>query len=497
MKASARSLAAPSSSEVHAAPWVLMESSRWSPVAAIFRNEIRRVTDGFRFPAFALLSIALMALAAITAGARYRGEMREQQALTQDYAGQFAGLTVDRAVEILHPALKPPWRLDLVVDGGQTATPDVYAQALSALVAPEIRRIQSRNYRLPNQEPLDWMFVIRVVLPLAAFLLGYDAVYGERRDGTLKLLFSYPVARWKVMTGKLLALWSCLAAPFLTGAALSLLLALGLEGIPLQPGDLVKAGLVVLLGLWAAGFFALISLLVSSVSRESSTSLSVLAWLWVMAVIVVPAVSGLLAHRLRPIPSEGETALQLRAINQQIAREYTGREGHWRRPEWAAADGYAWERASAAAENRRHALEEGVRRQGLTRRLDQVRLARSLASLSPVSLVQELAERLTGSGLWRDESFLEQARRFRSALAGRIAELDRRDPESPHILFFSGYVSRRPIGGDSLPRFAFREQPVRRALASGLSALGVFALETAALAAASLFIFSRVDTGDL
>jgi hypothetical protein len=185
----------------------------------------------------------------------------------------------------------------------------------------------------------------------------------------------------------------------------------------------------------------------------------------------------------------------MKAIDQRIAREHAGGEGRWRQPEWAAADGFAWERRSAAAENERFDLQEEIRRQGLRRKAGQARLARNLASLSPMSLTQDLAERLTGSGLGRDESFLEQAWSFRPVLWERLTALDARDPESPHILFFSGYLSKQPVGADGLPRFSFREKPVRQGLADARLVLAAFALETAALAAISIFVFSRYDAG--
>lgn len=462
-------------------------------VSTIFWNEVRQVAGGFRFRISAGLLVAVMALAAVTAGARYRDDVLAQASAVESYTRETAGLSLDSLAEARHPALKPPWRLSLVVDGGQAATPDLYGQALSALTAPEIRRVRGSNSRIPSREPLDWLFAIRVLLPLAAFLLGYDAVCGERRVGTLKLLLSYPVSRWKVLAGKLLALWSCLAAPLLAGAVLSLLLA-GAGGVPLTAGDLARAGMVLLLGLWAAFFFVLIALLVSTLSREPSASLSVLAWLWVAGVIVVPAVSSLLAHGLRPVPTEGEVDLRMKAIARQHSGGAEG-EGRWRRPEWAAADGFAWERRSAAAENRRFELQDEVRRRVFRSKAEQARLARSLSSLSPMSLTQDLAERLTGSGLGRDERFHEQARSFRAVLAERFARLDAGDPESPHILFFSGYLSKRSIPADGLPHFAFRERSLRQGLADARLVLGAFTLETVVLAVVSLFVFSRHDAG--
>ena len=463
-----------------------------SALGAIFWNEIRQVTGGIRFRVSAVLLMAVMALAAVTAGARYRDETLAQAAVIDQHARETAGLSIDLLAEALQPAVKPPWQLSLVVDGGQTTTPDLYSQALSALVTPEIRRIRGGNYRLPNREPLDWMFAIRILLPLAAFLLAYDAVCGERRAGTLKLLLSYPVPRWKVLAGRGLAGWSCLAAPLVAGAALSLLAA-GMGGIPLTPGDLARAGTVLLLGIWAALFFVLAALLVSALSRDPSSSLSILAWLWVAGVIVVPAVSGLLAHRLRPVPTEGEIGLRMKAIARSSSGGEAGEGRRWRRPEWAAADGFAWERRSAAVENRRFELQDEVRRGVFRSQAAQTRLARSLSYLSPMSLTQDLAERLTGSGLERDESFHEQARSFRTVLAERIRALDARDPESPHILFFSGYLSKRPVQAGDLPRFTFRERSLRQGLADARLPLGVFALETIGLAAISFFVFSRQD----
>jgi ABC-type transport system involved in multi-copper enzyme maturation permease subunit len=465
------------------------DGSARGTVATVLRHEVRQLTGTFRFRALGLVVVLLMLLAAVTAAARYCGEELEQRGLAAGYARELRGATVDQAVELLHPALRAPWRLSLVVDGGQSATPDAYSQALSPLVAPRLFRIHRGNERLPFPTPVDWSFVIRLVLTFAAFLLGYDAVCGERRAGTLKLVLTFPVARWKVFTGKLLAIWSALAVPFLGAAALSLAAA-RLAGIPFQSGDLAKAGLAALVGLWVILLSALVALLVSSLARDSPASLSILVWLWVTAVLVVPAVGGLLARRLHSVPTEGEIATEMTAIDQRIARDYAGRDRRWRPLQWAAADGFAWERASAEAETRRFILKEEVRRRVLQRKLGQARLAAALACLSPTSLAGDLAERLTGTGLARDASFLDQAWAFRPALGRWLRALDADDPESPHILFFSGYVSRKPLAGP-VPRFTFREAALGQGLAAARPAVAILAAETLALAAMGLFLFSR------
>ncbi len=464
-------------------------------IATIARQEAQRLIQSFRLPALSILLLLLLVLPALTASAQHRSEREAQSAVIEDHAATLSKAAIDDLAEVQHPALRPPWQLAFAVDGGQAATPDAYHQALSPLVAPELRRTQRGNHRLPGPAPLDWMFAIRVVLSLAAFLLAHDALCGERQSGTLKLLLSYPIPRWKILAGKLAALWVCLAVPLVLGLALSCGLLLALGEVRLGGADLPKAGLVALLGLWAALLFALIALAVSAAARSPSTSLSVLALLWVGGVVVIPALGNLLAHRLSPVPTEGEVERRMVAVQQRIATEHAGREGRWRAPEWAAADGYAWERMSARVENERRHLQEEVRWWVVDRKLGQARLARSLASTSPPSLVQDLGERLTGSGGWRDRAFLSQARAFRSNLEDRVRRLDAADPASPHILFFRGYLSRRPVPPWEIPRFVFREIPVAEALANAAPTLALLGLETLVLALLAVLLFARQEPG--
>lgn len=477
------------------APWTTPPRA----LGTIFRHELRRTAASGRFLTAASLLIAVMAFAAAGGGARYHNGRLAQQAIARDHASQLSNATVDSIAGTPHPAMKAPWRLSWVADGGQSTTPDLCEQALSALVAPRLGRSTQGNPRLSPAQPLDWMFVLRVLLPLLAFLLGHDGVCGGRRTGSLKLLLSYPVPRWQVLAGKILALWTCLAAPLLAGAALSLGLAWTVGGIPFVPADLGRAFLVLLLGLWAALFFVLAALLVSTLSSDSSISLSVLTWLWVTGLIVAPAVGGLLARHLQPVPSSQEIQRRLDAVDQQVSREYADQEGHWRPAKWAAADGYAWEKVSAAAENLRGSRREAIRRGVLLRKIEQARTAELLAALSPISLTNLLGEQLAGTGRERDESFLRQAWRFRDLLGERVKALDGEDPASPHVLFFPGYLSQRKLpaaAAAGLTRFRFHETSIRGGLASARGGLALLVLETLALAAGAFFSFSRQPAGD-
>ena len=55
------------------------------------------------------------------------------------------------------------------------------------------------------------------LVPLVALLMSFDAVAGEVERGTLPLLLTYPVARWEVLAGKLLAHTAILIVAILAG----------------------------------------------------------------------------------------------------------------------------------------------------------------------------------------------------------------------------------------------------------------------------------------
>lgn len=63
------------------------------------------------------------------------------------------------------------------------------------------------------------------LVPLVALLMSFDAVAGEVERGTLPLLLTYPVARWEVLAGKLLAHTAILIIALVAGFGAAALIA--------------------------------------------------------------------------------------------------------------------------------------------------------------------------------------------------------------------------------------------------------------------------------
>lgn len=75
------------------------------------------------------------------------------------------------------------------------------------------------------------------LVPLVALLMSFDAVAGEVERGTLPLLLTYPVARWELLLGKLVAHLAILALAILAGYGAAAIAAIAtdpraVEGLP-------------------------------------------------------------------------------------------------------------------------------------------------------------------------------------------------------------------------------------------------------------------------
>jgi Cu-processing system permease protein len=131
------------------------------------------------------------------------------------------------------------------------------------------------------------------LIPLIAFLLGYDAIVGEAERGCLLLMLTYPVSRVEILLGKFLGHAAILAFATLigygaAGAAAAWAGSAGRDSWQAFGGLLMSS---ILLGL---AFLAL-AYLISVVVRERSTAAGVAVGLWLLFVIVFDlALMGLL-----------------------------------------------------------------------------------------------------------------------------------------------------------------------------------------------------------
>jgi ABC-type transport system involved in multi-copper enzyme maturation permease subunit len=380
---------------------------------------------------------------------------------------------------------------------------------------------QFDNDPLPVLFPLvDMTGVVTVVFSLLALVFAFDAVSGERRAGTLRLLSTFDLSRATLILGKMLGAVGTVAVPFAASWLVAALVVVMVSPVPWGTAEWAAA---VAIGLGAFLYvvaFSALGVAISALTREPRTSAFAALAAWVVLVLVVPNLAPFAAAELRPLPSL--TALQRQAgrmldterddLQDRLRAEVferlrsedpaVGRYLDLPRDERSAAvagDPALAQAAEKVATAGNEANREGNRIQrqkvdelyeDFDRRLDrQVRLARLLSLASPAPAFTYLATDLAETGLRHEERSQAQEEQFevgyRAWAEAKLAKLRAIDPSRDWY--------NTPTDLSDMPRFTYRPEPVAGRLAATAPWFVVLALFTSLFTAVAVVAFSRYD----
>ena len=149
-------------------------------------------------------------------------------------------------------------------------------------------------------------------------MFTYDAISGEHRRGTLRLLLINPISRPLLLTAKFVGSYLSLIASLLPALMSVILLLYLIPNIHLRPSDWAATLFLFLLALLYLSVFCALGLFGSCVTKHPKTTLTILMTLWVVIVLVVPNFSPFLAAYLRPIPAVHEVQRNMRELENVI-----------------------------------------------------------------------------------------------------------------------------------------------------------------------------------
>jgi ABC-type transport system involved in multi-copper enzyme maturation permease subunit len=229
----------------------------------------------------------------------------------------------------------------------------------------------------------DLLYIVKALVALIALLFAYDAVSGEKENGTLRLVLSGAVSRGQFIAGKMLGGLAAILLPFLVVLGAVLLAIATRPGIRLGSDELARLALMTLAALLYAALFFALGVLVSAWTRRSAGALMISLFLWAALVFGIPNVSNLVAEQIRPLPS-GETQELLR--RQEFAKNrFLSIQSRGQDPE-----------GTRAAFNREYDRQIEGYRGKLDATID---LSKTLARVSPAATLSYIFTDLAGTGL--------------------------------------------------------------------------------------------------
>lgn len=177
-----------------------MRRSR-SPLLALLRKELVDHRHGYRIHVGLVICVTLCGLAGWVRIADVRTAHAErQQFLQRWFPSVEEQLDRDENVQIENTRAVSPSSVFSV--GLEPTIPFRFSSAKEGLHYGETRAARNTVDALFGY--IDVAFVVTVLLSLLAIALTFDSVCGERADGTLALLLSYPTSRETLLAAKIL-----------------------------------------------------------------------------------------------------------------------------------------------------------------------------------------------------------------------------------------------------------------------------------------------------
>jgi ABC-type transport system involved in multi-copper enzyme maturation permease subunit len=279
---------------------------------------------------------------------------------------------------------------------------------------------------------------------MAALVLSFSAISGERETATLRLMIANSVPRHRVLLSKLVGISTALLMPLLLSVLVALLVLDASPVIAIASPQIWPALLLILgvTGLFLLGMVGL-GLLVSTLTHTAMNAMVLAFLIWAGLVLGIPKVSPMFADILHPVQRASTFDFTKRLIAEDIDRELIEEREALRKkcfdefgaPEsdmrTNAPDSDEGKKAKAEferlfapiAEQYKKRLAEELRRvERDYRRRTSVRsaIAMNLSRISPVCSYTYVVCGLAGTGAAEPDNFIRNAQRFQDDVKQNI-----------------------------------------------------------------------------
>lgn len=266
---------------------------------------------------------------------------------------------------------------------------------------------------------LSAAFVLQTLAPLLVILLGFDALAGERENGTLRQLASLGVGPSRLLLGKALAIGAAAAAALLPALALSLAALAEAAASDALADTIARLGWIALAHGLYLGAFLFVTLAVSAAAATSRTALVVLLAIWTATAIIVPRAASEGAHALAPTPSRAAFATALQAEVAAAARKVFEENFH--------ATG--WSQVAPEDSGLALRLEDQSGYAVFDRHYDRLwelferqrRLEETLGAISPLVALRGLSAAMAGTDLTHQRAFATAAETYRRLIQDKMS----------------------------------------------------------------------------
>jgi ABC-type transport system involved in multi-copper enzyme maturation permease subunit len=366
---------------------------------------------------------------------------------------------------------------------------------------------------------LDLSFIVQIVLSLIAVLFTYDAISGERETGTLKFVFSNSVSKIRYIVVKWFGSWLGLLVPVLIPLLVGLLLVL-FYNIPLNSTHWLKLFSFFLISLAYFTFFITLGLLISSLTRQSSTSFLILLVCWICFVLIIPRIGTMTASQFVSVPGVAEIEAQRSAVENDIWEKHEKQMAEtWRirntatqnmtkeeREQYQDENMWEWmQQDDAARKEVQKEIGEISRKMNedlQNRKIQQEKLGFLLSRFSPSSCYQLAAMNIAETDIGLKHRYVQAMENYKTQFTSFVDKKQKESgqPEGLQIMIDSerGLSVKTPdmkktIDISEMPQFQQPVQPFYKILEASVIDFGLLLMYCLLSFVLSVYFFLKYD----
>lgn len=252
----------------------------------------------FRFFAGSLICVLLVIISSLVSNQDLKARVDYYQSLVTEHKEKLE--SAQTYVQMIGMVVMRPSPLSLVNEGvGERF--GIAAEAPGVFNPVRILGRSQENSFLLSFSSFDLAHVIVIILSLMALTLTFDAIAGEREEGTLRLVLSNRMPRDKLILGEYLGSMLTMALPLVVSFLAWLIIVRSFHVISLDSESWLRLSFIFIVTFIFLSAFAWLGILISASTKLSSTSIMISLFVWVLMAVVCPDVSSWLATKIRPV----------------------------------------------------------------------------------------------------------------------------------------------------------------------------------------------------
>jgi ABC-type transport system involved in multi-copper enzyme maturation permease subunit len=306
----------------------------------------------------------------------------------------------------------------------------------------------------------DLASIIQFLLSFFAIALVFNAITGDKEEGTLRLALSNPIKRSHFLLSKYASALLTLSLPLLLSIIIGFVL-LELSGvISLSYGLILESIMFFLVSLLYISTFVLIGLLCSALCQSSRKSLVLSLLIWIFFVFIFPKSMGLFLNLKRfEVPSPQQIERFADNAAQEVGDNFAKKENLD-----LISDQEKRMEVLFRLEQVEDAARQSVRDSYLQKKMASVLALRKITFVCPSSLFEYASASLAGTGIVHVQYLWNQARRYGDGLISFVKrEAGEKQDPSPFYLNFRA-IRNKPLDSSALPRFEEKSKPFEERL---------------------------------